>query len=114
MITAYIENLASIYRGGKTAFGGPLELSDDLLHVHLGLLIFFVSALFFRRRMRSWGPLAIVLGFALLNEAIDIAAPGAWSFKLGMRDVANTVVWPIVLFVLARRGLLAPAKVGKK
>lgn len=113
MITAYFENLASIYRTGKTAFGGPLELSDDLLHVHLGLLIFFVSALFVKRRMRSWWPLVIVFGFAVLNELIDIAAPGVWSAKLGLRDIANTVVWPLVVFVLARRGLLAPAKAGK-
>lgn len=113
MILGHIENLASIYRVTKTAFGDHLELSGDLLHVHLGLMIFFVSALFVRRRMRSWWPLAIVFGFALLNEIIDIAAPGPWSAKLGLRDIANTVVWPFVLFVLARRGMLAPARVGR-
>lgn len=81
--------------------------SEALLHVHVGLALFVLSALLFRRKLDSPLPLVIVFVFALLNEAIDVYdETGPLDFE-PLVDIANTVFWPFVLFVIARRKVLA-------
>jgi hypothetical protein len=92
------------YAAAKRALGECIGMADDLLHVHLGLLLFTSAALLMRRRMRSWWPLGIVAMFAILNEVIDYLRPDPWSLLLSAADVINTLVWPLFLFLLARRG----------
>ena len=94
------------YTAAKTDLGAVFGASESLLHVHAGLLIFFATALFLRRRMRSLVPIALVYMFALGNEVIDVLAPGASApLVSAIADVANTVGWPSLLFALARRPL---------
>ena len=102
---------AASYSHAKSALGHALGLSDDLLHVHLGLVIFVVAALLTRRRMRSWIPLLTVAVVAVANEVIDYFGPDPWNDGLSALDLANTLVWPVVLFLLARRGKSASVKV---
>lgn len=102
---------ANSYSSAKSALGNALGLSDDLLHVHMGLLIFVAAALLTRRRMRSWIPLATVALFAMANEVIDYFGPDPWNDGLSALDLVNTLVWPLVLFLLARRGKSVPVKV---
>jgi hypothetical protein len=106
-----ILHYAAAYSKAKSSLGHALGLSDDLLHVHLGLAIFVVAALLTRRRMRSWIPLTIVAIFAVGNEVIDYFGPDPWNDGLSALDLANTLVWPLVLFLLARRGKSVPVKV---
>jgi hypothetical protein len=40
--------------------------------------------------------------FAFLNEAVDYFVPSVPDFSL--IDILNTIFWPMVLFLLARRG----------
>lgn len=89
----------------KRELGETLGASADLLHLHLGLVIFVVTALLLRRRMRSVWPLAIVAAFALINEMIDYAVNEPWSATRSAVDVVNTLFWPMVLFLLARRSV---------
>ena len=96
--------LVESYSATKRALGESVGMGDDLLHVHIGLALFVFTALMMRRRMRSWWPLGIVAAFAILNEAIDYFATEGWSAQLSALDVVNTVVWPLVLFLLARHG----------
>lgn len=63
--------------------------------------------------MRSLWPLGIVAIFAVVNEVIDYLTPGFWSARLSALDLVNTLVWPSVLFLLARRGKSGPVKVGR-
>jgi hypothetical protein len=77
--------------------------AENLLHVHAGLLIFVVSALVLKKKMRSPVPLALVAAFAVLNEVIDQLAGGAQEPFEPYVDFANTVFWPTVLFLVARR-----------
>lgn len=107
-----IVRYAAAISDAKHTLGASLELSDDLLHVHLGLLIFVLAALVTRRRMRSWWPLGVVTAFAVVNEIVDYLTPGSWSARLSALDLLNTLVWPSVLFLLARRGKSGPAKVA--
>jgi hypothetical protein len=81
--------------------------TEELLHVHFGLLIFVAIALLFRRRMHSNWPVAMVWMFALANEAIDFFATG---YEVGesLLDVLNTILWPTVLYLVARRRRVSP------
>lgn len=96
------------YSAAKSQLGTFLGASEDLLHVHAGLIIFFVSALLFRRRMRSPVPMALVWVFALANEAIDVFSPVSSTSRWeNLMDIVNTVFWPTLLFLLARRRVKA-------
>lgn len=86
--------------------------TEDLLHVHFGLLIFVVVAVLFRRRMHSLWPVSMVWAFALGNEAIDYFAAG-YELDLSALDVVNTVLWPTVLFLVARRRSISPPLGGQ-
>ena len=95
------------YSETKTALGDALGAPETLLHLHAGLLIFFLSSLLFRRRMRSWVPIGLVYVFAIGNEIIDVLTPGYKADFIELfGDILNTVVWPTLLFLLARRRLL--------
>ena len=92
------------YSEFKQGLGELYGLTEELLHVHAGLLIFVAAALLFRRRMRSRVPIALVYFFALANEVVDLMTPGAPSNPWEpLVDVLNTVFWPSLLFLLAQR-----------
>jgi hypothetical protein len=91
------------YRDAKRHLGEITGASEDLLHIHAGLLIFVVTALVLRKKMRSPVPLALVFLFALLNEVIDVLAGGDYRALEPYVDFANTVFWPTILFLAARR-----------
>ena len=95
---------AESYAELKTSLIRWTGAQEDLLHVHFGLALFVLAALLLRQRMRSPWPLAIVAGFAVFNEVIDYLAPGPWNGPLSALDVVNTLFWPLILFLLARRG----------
>lgn len=92
---------ANRYVAAKVSLGKALGLSKAALHMNAGLAIFVLMALLLRQRMRSPLPLAEVAMAAVLNEAVDyFATPSDFS----LRDMANTIFWPLVLFLVARRG----------
>ena len=95
------------YSETKSAVGDHFGASEALLHLHAGLLIFFLSSLLFQRRMRSVVPISLVYAFAIGNEIIDVLTPGYVANVVGASvDILNTVVWPTLLFLLARRRLI--------
>ena len=99
-----MQPIVQVYSEFKQSLGSLHGLTEDLLHVHAGLLIFFASALVFRRRMRSRVPISLVYFFALANEVVDFFAPGAAGSRWEpLVDVLNTVFWPSLLFLLAHR-----------
>ena len=85
---------------------------EGLLHVHFGLIIFVVTALLLQRRMRSPWPLAAVAFFAVANEIVDYIGPDPWPLWGSLADVLNTLFWPLMLFLLARRGKSAGDRIG--
>lgn len=94
-------DLANRYSAVKQAMSATTGASEELLHVHFGLLIFVAAALLLRRRMHSALPIAAVWLFALANEAID-ATLMLRPFNSAL-DVVNTVFWPSILYLVARR-----------
>jgi hypothetical protein len=99
----FLEPFIKAYGAAKAWLIDYTGAAEDLLHVHAGLLIFVVSALVLKKKMRSPIPLALVAVFAALNEVIDNLAGGAQEPFEPYVDFANTVFWPTVLFLVARR-----------
>ncbi len=48
-------------------------LPDPVLHVLIGLAIFFLSALVLRKSLRSWWPFLVVAALQGINELADMA-----------------------------------------
>jgi uncharacterized membrane protein len=103
MLLALPDQYAAIKRAMSVATGA----TEDLLHVHFGLLIFIFVAVVFRRRLHSSWPVTIVWAFALANEVVDYFAAG-WVLLPSVLDVVNTVFWPTILFLVARRRRISP------
>ncbi len=102
-ISDTLVTLATWYASRKSALGEATGASQELLHVHAGLLIFVLAALVLRRKMRSPVPLTIVIIFALLNEVVDWVSGGPPDSPEAIWDFLNTVFWPFLLFLIARR-----------
>jgi hypothetical protein len=91
------------YLAWKAALGESTGMSESLIHVHAGLAIFVITALLLRRRMGSWIPLAVVFTLAVANEIVDYSEGILWQLDSSALDLLNTILWPTVLFLLARR-----------
>lgn len=99
----YLDRAAAYYSEAKRGIEAWTGASQELLHVHAGLIIFVLASLVLRRKFRSPIPLALVAVFAVLNELADwIDGPSVDVFE-PYWDIANTVFWPCILFLLTRR-----------
>ena len=82
------------------------DLAKDALHIYVGLLLFFGTALAFGWSLRSWKPWAVVLAAALIGEAWDLRDSGVYHTRVNLwanwKDVWNTMFWPSVIVLLAR------------
>ena len=88
----------------KTDLSELLHLSKDALHIHIGIGLYLAAMLAFRRGPGSWWPWLAVLGFELLNEAIDIFHHGFSHLEVSgsIKDLLNTMFWPSVVLTVAR------------
>lgn len=82
-----------------------LQISDDALHVHVGLALLFVAALLLRRPPWSRWPVVVVALVEALNELHDVRTLGlrpnndsAWPDSI--HDFGLTMLWPVLLTVL--------------
>lgn len=100
-------SFADHYSAFKEWLSTATSLSEDLLHVHMGLLIFVFFAVVLRRRMHSPWPVSAVALFAVLNEVVD-SFGADWDASLSALDAANTIFWPMILFLVARRRHVSP------
>ena len=99
--------LADTYAALKESMSAATGATEELLHVHFGLLIFVLAALVLRRRMHSNWPVGLVWAFAVGNEAVDSFAAGYELFP-SVLDAINTVIWPTILHLVARRRRVSP------
>ena len=82
-----------------------LQISDDALHVHVGLTLLIVAALLLRRPPWSRWPVLIVATIEGVNEIYDMASLGhrpnnESALPDSIHDFVLTMLWPIVLLVL--------------
>lgn len=82
-------------------------ISNDALHIWLGILLQLGVAQIFRTRIASVWPWLVVLGLEILNELNDLSErwPGMLATQLGegAKDLIVTMVIPTVLMLLARK-----------
>jgi hypothetical protein len=79
-------------------------LTNDAMHIHMSLLLLFVSAILFRRRPDSLWCWIVVFLAELFNEYADLrgAAPDEAGLDAALHDIYNTMFWPTVIVVLGR------------
>lgn len=85
-------------------------VSKDMLHIHVGLVVFLFVLVVGKKPIGSVMPLAVVLVAAFLGEAMDmrddLASMGEWRWASSARDIILTVLWPTVMTFFARWGVL--------
>ena len=102
-MAAFMAHIVATYSETKSALVNATGGSQDLLHVHAGLMIFALSTLLLRREAGSSIPLMVVVGFAAVNEVMDALVSGSQPPFEPLLDFVNTVFWPAVMFLLMRR-----------
>ena len=94
-------------QGGKLWLIGHLGLGKDALHIYVALALLFGSALLFGWRLSSWRPWLVVAVAALAGEAWDMRDRQVAGIAIDPRghwhDLWNTLFWPSVILLLARR-----------
>ncbi|MBD8546130.1 hypothetical protein [Sphingomonas sp. CFBP 8760] len=51
-------------------------------------------------------PLVVAIVAELANETLDRLRTGSWRIADTTQDIVNSVLWPVVLFTLARIGVI--------
>lgn len=104
--TSLLMKIALKYETWKLALSEWAMFSDRELHVSLGLLVFFLAMILFRRPIRSvWPWLAVVL-FEMTNEYLGRVLTGTWNWPDTKLDILFTLLWPTLFLVAARIGLI--------
>ena len=75
------------------------------LHVHVGMII-WVAGVAVAGDVGAVWPLALVIAAELVNEVFDRVRVGSWRIADTIQDIVNSVLWPVVLFTLARAGIV--------
>src|SRR3546814_11386542 len=75
--------------------------SDNLLHIHSGLIILLVARLITCRPYRSFIPFLCVVLAEAGNELLDYLAYG-WRPTDTYLDIANTLFWPLMISLIDR------------
>jgi hypothetical protein len=92
-----------MYNSLKIQLSELLGITKDALHIHIGLAIFLVAALVFRRSLASWIPWLSLLAFEIVNELMDVfhLHEGAFSVEVGdsPKDILNTMFWPTMVLL---------------
>jgi len=80
-------------------------LDHATLHVHVGMVIWVASVCVARDIGAVW-PLVVAVAAELVNEVFDRLRTGSWRWRDTIQDVINSILWPVVLFALARGGVI--------
>jgi hypothetical protein len=98
---------SSFFQVAKNILVYVTGLSRDSLHIYVGLCIFLGVALIWRLSLASskpwWCALLAAAGGELLDCRDDLRQLGYWRVHDSLHDLINTMFWPSVLLLLARR-----------
>jgi len=92
---------------GLKGVAATLLLEKDALHVYAAFVIQVGTAVIARKSLGNWLPWLAVLGFATLNESLDVllgeeASVKPWQMRGAAHDLVNTMILPTALLVLSR------------
>ncbi len=99
-----LQQLAERWIAYKIRLIDYVGLTNDAMHIHMSLLLLFVSAILLRRRPDSIWCWLVVLGAEMFNEYADLSGstPGEASIEAALHDLYNTMFWPTIIVVLGR------------
>ncbi|WP_176482879.1 MULTISPECIES: hypothetical protein [Sphingobium] len=95
-------NVPARYTELINAIRDATGLSDDMLHVHAGLLVMICVRVLSGKRLDTPVPLAAVGVFEAGNEILNRLYYGSWRWHDTGLDILNTMLWPTVLFIALR------------
>lgn len=92
---------------------GSVPLSNDAMHINVGLALYLGLLLALRGRGGLWLAPLLLTGLSLVAELFDLiqlwSVKATYSYWESARDVGCTLAWPLVLSLLLaywrRRGL---------
>ena len=107
----------SEYQDAKRVIVSILELSKDSIHMHVGLIVFFLAVVLWKKgsiEVRCLIPVAIVASLMeILDLRYDYISFGYFrlnAITASIHDLINTTFWPVVIVVLAWMGKLKNAR----
>lgn len=96
----------SNYQQFKIIVVDLLNLSKDAIHVHLGLTVFFLVVLLWKRGNILATCIVPVVILALGMEAADLyddyQSIGYFRWANSAHDIINTILWPALIILLAK------------
>ena len=96
----------SFYQNLKLTIISIIDLSKDAIHIHVGLVVFFLVVLLWKKGRFEMICILPVLVIACLMEALDLRddlnSLGYMRWSASVHDIVNTVLWPVVVTFLAK------------
>ena len=91
----------SFYQGLKLNIINILELPKDSIHMHVGLAVFFLAVVLWKKGRVELVCLIPVILTACLMEALDLRdnfnSLGHMNWSASVHDLINTVFWPVII-----------------
>lgn len=98
--------LADHWEAVKSAILPHNQDVRGLVHIHAAIAIYLTLALFARRGLAAWWPVAVVCVLTLTNEAMDVIAMPSpdqiWVLRDTGWDIVNSLLWPCAIMIAAR------------
>ena len=96
----------SVYQSIKLFVLSHVNLSNDAIHMHIGLAVFFLSVLIRKKGRFEILCLLPVMVVAMSMEALDLfddlRSRGHMRWSASMHDMMNTVLWPVLITAAVR------------
>ncbi len=96
----------SFYQGLKLILLDALNLSKDAIHMHIGLIVFFLAVVVWKKGRLELACILPVLLAALTMEVLDLYddlnSLGHMRWSASFHDILNTIFWPFVIVFLAK------------
>lgn len=93
----------SAYQNLKLIILDVVNLSKDAIHIHIGLLVFFLAVVLWRRGrfdLLALLPVFLVAGtMEVLDLRDDLGSLGYMRWSASLHDLINTVFWPTFIVV---------------
>ncbi|KRW66096.1 hypothetical protein AO741_12720 [Pseudomonas sp. TTU2014-105ASC] len=97
---------SSGYQSFKLIILDVLTLSKDAIHVHVGLLVFFLAVFIWRRGkidILALFPVFLAAGgMEVLDLRDDLRSLGYMRWSASLHDFINTVFWPAFTVLLSK------------
>ena len=102
----------SLFQEYKLQLVQLLHLAKDAIHIYIGFACFMLAVTLFRRSPRTIQALIPGLILALMLEIIDLRddllSSGNLRWSASLKDIVNTNLIPVVLYMAARWDMWRP------